>query len=173
MCCGCSICFCNLYAANLHIIFRVSQCLRPFLCLLRQKMRLRGGWLCGRGSLSWRKVGLVRGCHDVSSWFAALCLGLKMGLRRGWRGRRGEGQAVWAWQRGGSASENAARCICHCTALRCPTQRAASVIAPRWVSWDGAEQVGGNRFGSLLPARPSGLVARLAGGGGSLSLIHI
>lgn len=114
-----------------------------------------------------RKVGLVRGCHDVSSWFAALCLGLKMGLRRGWRGRRGEGQAVWAWQRGGSASENAARCICHCTALRCPMQRAASVIAPRCVSWDGAEQVGGNRFGSLLPARPSGLVVRLAGGGGS------
>ena len=112
-------------------------------------------------------VGLVRGCHDVSSWFAALCLGLKMGLRRGWRGRRGEGQAVWAWQRGGSVSENAARCICHCTALRCPTQRAASVIAPRCVSWDGAEQVGGNRFGSLLPARPSGLVVRLAGGGGS------
>lgn len=42
-----------------------------------------------------QKEGLVRGCVEVSSWLAALCLGLKMGLRRGWRGHPGEGRAVW------------------------------------------------------------------------------
>lgn len=70
-----------------------------------------------------RTVGLVRGCHDFSSWFAALCLGLKMGLRRGWRGRRGEGQSVWlGW--GEVLSRKTQRAAC-AIAARCDARRSA------------------------------------------------
>lgn len=63
-----------------------------------------------------RKVGLVRGCHDVSSWFAALCLGLKMGLRRDEEGVGVKGRPC------GLGREEV---------LSWKTQRAAYAIAPR------------------------------------------